>query len=227
MPESVHRAEPLLLTMLLLAGQGCYKHTGDDDPLETEYTVSSEIDTATPRESDTPFPVDTQVESEFHTDTGTAPCCLIETIQWGMECAQNHMDPIFALGSCQNPLDSSSLYICDPTLAECDDPDLINPRDINPLLEQKDLLDAFVDTWIQYGTNVYPFYYIRLGPMGEDDYRQVFVGDPCPEDDPDCNPIPPSLQALKELLDTIVFNPESYPIGSLEAPVKGCDYHVM
>ena len=187
---------------------------------------SDPFDSESLETSDTHLHSDTNVDSESQTFTDPAPCCLSKTIHWGVDCGMGHIDPTFVLGGCEETPDLSTAYLCDPSLAECDHPDLIDPRDINPLLEQADLLGAFEIRGTLYGTSAYPIFYIGLGAIWGEESTRVFVGDPCREDDSDCVPIPPSLQELRALLDTIVLEPDNYPIGSAEERYIDCMYHI-
>ncbi len=234
------RLLPILI--VLAAGPGCRRAAAD---IETSTDVEAdEVEDTTPGTDATPG-TDSEVigdtgsrsvEEDTGSERGTAvsndtnqeeaDCCLHASIRWGSDCMMDHVDPYFDLPRCGETFESPSDYACVPILPTCENDDQVNSRVINKMLDSEALWAVLQGENTNFGEITIPSLSIRLS-FGDDDAYIIWVGTPCTGDSPSCVPIPDVLTELRQLLDIVAQDRESYPL--LETPSGQedgfCTYH--
>ena len=180
-----------------------------------EDSESDNGDTVLIEDSDSGSDIDTE------SDSTVAQCCPLENILWGVDCGMDHADPVFTISRCGETVESPTFRLCAIVLPECITGAQIDAAALNKLLERQDVQEAFVENEIQhYGQPYGVWYSITLQRNATAPRRIIRVGLPCDETD-NCAPIPEGVDALRDLLDTIVANKEEYGLPS----GNDCEYH--
>jgi hypothetical protein len=187
----------------------------EEDPDKAVYVFPSDTDTYEPT-------VGMGTDTEVSTDPVWRDCCLDARIAWGQDCMMDHVDPVFVIDSCGEYAESDNPNYCVVELPDCPSDDLIDSNDFDELFVQPDFVEARTggNGISHFGASTFPIFYISLTFVESEVVEEFTVGDPCGEEE-SCVPIPPSIAALKTLLDTIVVNPDIYNLDSN----GGCHYH--